>query len=628
MGSLLAVGGMGLSNCTKILDKQPLTSVTGGLLWNSPDAANAYLNGVYYNEMPGMPYGTGNPSGLSKVIFPAWFYSWVPNINLVNYGNGNGTDEAIPVLRATDNYLLGTASFDWLENYDKSAFVANNWGTQTFADIRTANQIIANIDGATFDQASKNAIKGQAMFFRAFMYNKLVKDIGGVPLILKPQPVGDLTTLQLPRNKTSECVTQILSDLDSAIALLPGSWSGNDIGKVDKGAAMAFKGRVLLFFASPLFNGLNGIATWQKAYDACLAAKQFVDGQGKGLYAPYGNIWTDRLNKEEVMVRRYKFPGNDYPVPGFIPLRYSEDDYGVDCPSLELLNAFPMADGSAWNTATMAYDTLFKHRDNRFYATIFYNGAPVQFSPKMAAKKEYFWTYLDSGTLAPTGGMINSTTGSNPNNVTPGSWMGEGLLGSTERNAFFLRLKGVDQTAQDPEHSSTDWPEIRYAEVLMNMGEAANEVGNTATALQVLYAIRQRAGIAPGVGGNYGITAVTQADVRTAYQNERFVEFAFEGKRWDDLRRWKLFGKLRAMGQRHGLAIVKRPNVAKPAVTPMEDINTAWNKFNYTVVTADASQLNIPDAFYIYGIPYAILSRNPNFKQNNGWGGGSFNPFQ
>jgi hypothetical protein len=259
---------------------------------------------------------------------------------------------------------------------------------------------------------------------------------------------------------------------------------------------------------------------------------------------------------------------------------------------------------------------LFKHRDDRFYATIIYNGAPVQFSPQMA-NKEYFWTYLDSGSVTPAGGM-----GGTRNNVTS-SWEGYG-----EENLFFFRLKGVDQSAQSVEHSSTDWPEIRYAEVLMNYGECANEMGNTAAALQILYNIRKRAGIVPGALSNYGITALTQSDIRTAYQNERFVEFAFEGRRWDDLRRWKQFGRLRSMGQRHGLAVVRKSSVPAPAVSPMEDINTAWNKFTYTKITADAASLNIPDNFYIYGIPYTLLQRNPKLQQNMGWSGGSFDPFQ
>jgi len=613
MSGFLVIQSLAFYSCSKVLDKPPLTSLTSDQVWANAGAANAYLNGVYYDLMPGMAYGTGNQGGSGSTINNWWWGGYVANTNLVNYGSGTGTDEAIPTMRGTSKYLLGQATFNWLETYDNAGLgVANNWSVSTYADIRTINQILANVDGATFNATDKKNIKGQALFFRAWAYNLLVKDVGGVPLILKPQPVGDLTALQLPRNKTSECVTQILKDLDSAIAYLPASWSGADVGKIDIGAAMAFKGRVLLFFASPLFNGLNGIATWQKAYDANLAAKNFIDGKGKGLYAPYNRIWTDPLNSEVIMVRRFSSPGADYPVPGIIPLRYTADDWGVDCASQELLDAFPMKDGSVWNPATMAYDTLFKHRDDRFYATILYNGAPVQFSPKMVTNQEYFWSYLDAGIVAPTGGITGTR-----NNVTA-SWEGFG-----EENLFFFRLKAVDQSATSVEHSGTDWPEIRYAEVILNMGEAANELGNSGVALQQLQSIRQRAGI---TGTNYGITATSQAGIRTAYQNERFVEFAFEGRRWDDIRRWKLFSKLNGVS-RHGIAVIKKASVSMPAVTPLEDVNVSWNKFDYTKITADAGPVNLPVSYYIYGIPYTVLQRNPNYMQNNGWGGG-FDPLQ
>src|SRR5215472_14015563 len=92
---LTMLASITFSNCTKILDKAPLTSVTSGELWSSAAATSAYLNGVYYNEMPCEPYGTGNVGGSSPVLNNWWWGSWVNNTNLVNYGNGNGTDEAI-----------------------------------------------------------------------------------------------------------------------------------------------------------------------------------------------------------------------------------------------------------------------------------------------------------------------------------------------------------------------------------------------------------------------------------------------------------------------------------------------------------------------------------------------------
>ncbi len=105
-----------------------------------------------------------------------------------------------------------------------------------------------------------------------------------------------------PRSTTSACFTQIIKDLDDAIALLPDP-TGN--GRIDKGAAMAFKGRVTLFHASPQFNRSNNLQLWQAAYDANDAAVTYLDGKGKGLMENFSEIWTNEMSKEVIMVRRY-----------------------------------------------------------------------------------------------------------------------------------------------------------------------------------------------------------------------------------------------------------------------------------------------------------------------------------
>ena len=565
-------------SCTKVLDKVNLTAVAPSLVWSDAAVANAYLNNIYAALMPGNPSGTGN-----------------------------NTDEGVPLQRATNKLMTGTATFDYYDIFSE------------YNNIRTTNILLANIDNASFDDIDKQQIKGQGLFWRAWDYYLLTKTYGGVPLILTPQaPTTDLTTLALPRNKTSECVTQIIADLDAAIALLPDSWTGANFGRIDKGAALAFKGRVLLFFASPLFNPTNDHAKWQAAYDANLAAKTQLDAQGKGLFAPYNQIWDAAPNKEDVMLRMFSYPNAVYNQAAARPIDFSANAVGDDRPSLELVNAFPMNDGSVWNSSTMAYDTLFKHRDDRFYANICYNGDPIQYLADLKAANKYIWTYYDVISYIYGGTSI----GGNYNQVD--------ILGPQmviESASSFYRIKAIDKTITIGlvNDASTNWPEIRYAEVLMNYGEAANELGNTNDALQVLYQIRARANILPGPFGNYGITAGTQSAIRTAYQNERFVEFAFENKRWDDLRRWKLFGNLRSLPQRHGLAIQLK--AGQTDVNPMDDINVVWNKFTSTVYETDLQDITIQDQYYIYGIPKEVLDRNAKEVQNNNWGG-SFDPLQ
>ncbi|WP_212004948.1 RagB/SusD family nutrient uptake outer membrane protein [Chitinophaga sp. HK235] len=563
-----------LAGCNKVLDKTNLSAVGPDQVWSDVNMATAYLNQIYGKLMPGN-----------------------------TYGGANGTDEGVPYQKQTNDWLRGTATFD----------SRNTFGI--YSDIRTINILLGNIDKAAFGQADKDKIKGQALFWRAWAYHSMVSNYGGVPLILDAQaPTTDLTTLQKPRNKTSECVTQILKDLDNAIALLPDAFTDNDMGRIDKGVAMAFKGRVLLFYASPLFNGLGGIASWQKAFDANKAAKEFLDAHGKGLYSTYSKIWDDELNKEVVMVRRYNYPQATYFQGGLIPLNWSKDDLGADRPSLELVNAFPMKDGSAWESQARSYDTLSFNRDDRFYANIYYNGAPNQYLKGMRDDKTYLWTYFTSIT------NYSGTTGL------------EGVHNSVTQdplwsNSSFYRIKAIDKTIDKGTvyNAAVDWIEIRYAEVLMNYGECANEVGNTSVALDVLKQIRGRAGVLPGTLNNYGITAATQPDIRKAFQKERFVEFCFEGKRMDDLRRWKMFDYLRALPQRHGIAVLLK--AGQPDVSPLSDINTVWNRFTATVITTDAVDIAIKDQYYIYGIPKSIMDRNPLFKQNNNWGG-DFDPMQ
>jgi hypothetical protein len=561
-------------SCNKVLDKANLSAVGPDQVWSDVNIATAYLNLIYSQLMP------GNSSG-----------------------SGNNTDEGVAYQKQTNDWFRGTATID------------SRYSFGMYSNIRTINILLGNIDKATFSQADKDKIKGQALFWRAWAYHAMVSDYGGVPLILEAQqPTSDLTKLQKPRNKTSECVTQILKDLDDAMVLLPEEFKDNDLGRIDKGVALAFKGRVLLFYASPLFNGLGGVASWDKAFAATKAAKDFLDARGKGLYSPYNKIWDDELNKEVVMVRRFNYPQATYFQGGLMPLDWSKDDVGYDRPSLELVNTFPMKDGSTWESKTRSYDTLFFSRDDRFYANIYYNGAPNQYLKGMRDDRTYLWTYFTSITnySGATGleGVHNQVT--------------QDPLWS---NSSFYRIKAVDKTLDKGTvyNAGVDWIEIRYAEVLMNYGECANETGNTTIALDVLKQIRQRAGVLPGAGGTYGITAVLQPDIRKAYQKERFVEFCFEGKRMNDLRRWKMFDYLRGLTQRHGIAVLLK--AGQPGVSPMSDINTIWNRFTSTVIATDAVDIAIKDQYYIYGIPKVMMDLNPLFQQNKNWDG-DFDPFQ
>ena len=553
--------------CESVLDKEKLDGISPDEVWNSEALSDAYMNYIYAKVMPGWPNG-----------------------------QGSDCDEAASDSLNMPAILRGTATIDAKDvwPYDR---------------IREVNKLLEEIDGGTCSEDFKNTLKAQALFFRGWMYFNMVKNYGGVPLMLKTVPASDYENAFIPRNKTSECFNQIIKDLDEA-ALLMGNkkWDDKNVGRIDKGAILAFKGRVLLFWASPLFNPQSDKNRWEDTYNANKEAVDYLISLGKGLYTDYGNIWAVDGNSEIVMSRRYSAPDAKYTQNAIRPIIYSKDASGGDHPTLNLVNAFPMKDGSVYDPQITSYTQLYKNRDDRFYATIAYNGAEP-YLKDMEELNTRMWTFrYPDGSFAD--GYLDDGTVINNNLSRTG----------------FYRVKGLDRdiTRNTVDDADVKWIEIRFAEVLMNMGEAANKIGKTDVALDVLKQIRKRANIEAGADNNYGIKATTELEIADAYFNERFVEFAFEGKRWDDLRRLRKFDYLRGLEKRKRLIL----NLKQGATAPegMDEPDDFAEVFNPQVVGADSENIKIKDSYYFYAIPKKHLDQNSKLEQNQGWDNGTFDP--
>ncbi|MEX2594170.1 MAG: RagB/SusD family nutrient uptake outer membrane protein [Anditalea sp.] len=562
---------------TDPLEKSNLEALGSEDMLSNSSVAEAYVNDIYANFMPS------------------------------SFTVGRRTDETMVVngeyAEALSEYLNGTITSDSYNDFP-------------YENIRKINIFLAQIDKAVFAEDIKSSLKGQALFWRAWAYFRMVKAYGGVELILEPALPGSDDEIFIPRNKTSECITRILKDLDEAVTLVEPI---STTGRIDKAVAMSFKGRVLLYWASPQFNRDNDDSRWINAYNANKEALTFLDANGKGLYSNYKELWTDEMNKEVIMVKRFQYPGfaNGYSQACMRPLLYARGCVGGNIPSLELVNAYPMKDGSKYDPETMDYRTLFQNRDNRFYASIAYNGADP-FLAEMYGE-ENMWTYFYDADNNPDTG-INGKEARADNSENLYSHSG------------FYPAKMLDRTITRTtvEDGQVDWIEIRYAEVLMNMAEAANEIGNTNEALEVLYQIRERAGIEQGTDGNYGITATTVPDIRKSIMDERFVEFAFEGQRFWDLRRWRIYAStFNNFKDRyfHGLRFEWNGTAANRP-TGLTDISTIWDQFTVTE-NQDYRQIVMleEDRYSFFGIPNSILDRNSKIEQNNTWGG-TFDPLE
>ena len=465
-------------------------------------------------------------------------------------------------------------------------FLASNNNIQeaVYGRIRNINDAIKGISGSTIDEEQKNIFLGQCYFFRAWCYYNLVKWYGGVPILTEVlEPVAESFT---PRSSAKACIDFILEDLNRSAEMLRahttnGGWSGSDYGRVTSGTALALKGRVLLMWASPLFNRANDPARWNEAYTQMAADLSTINACGYGLYKAGNNIngsdfarqfLTSGKNPEAVFVTLHNNVASDDGLDNQKNNRWERDirpantGGGGKSAGLMLIQMFPMADGkipaglgtyTKLETSDFSYEAEypFMNRDPRFYRTFTfpgfrwaYNGDPTKrdsHNPSYNSGKDYvLWNYVwytdlndqgnpESGNSYAADNLLTSKSGvyvrkkSDDLDVNPSSLYVYEPLGSKGSGPFF---------------SAAPLIELRYAEVLLNLAEVACGAGHMDEAVRYLQQIRERAGYTSA--NNYGLQANLAGDQATcmsAILYERQIEFAYEGKRFDDMRRWMLF---------------------------------------------------------------------------------------
>lgn len=541
-------------SCSDILNKKDLSAVTETDVWNDAQYATAYLNKLYRDNLP------------------EWDQAVSDNSDESNGG---------------DNIMYGqltTASID----------------TWNYEQIRNINLLIEKVESGTIDKDTQENLKAQAAVLRAWRYFQMVRLYGGVPMIMVPQkPTDDLF---VSRNKTSECIDLIIQDLDEAINVLPWQFTGNDEGRITKAVALAFKGRVLLYYASPQFNPDNKQERWETAYTANKLAKEELEKNGYGLYESYENIWFDEMNKEAIFVKRYQEPDLTHTWDAYTrPLSEAQNYSGGNQPTLEMLESYPMNTGVSI-AESPDYDPIlyWNNRDPRFKSTIAYNSCVWELSGKKGRRQ---WTY--SGSQA---------------------------YGPTETGFYCRKAINLSYSPYFTERSSTDWIEIRFAEVLMNYAEAAAELGKMDEAYLVLKQIRNRAGIIPGENSMYGLKSnMTHDEMIEAIMLERKIEFAYEGKRYWDLRRRRLFQSELNGKKRHG--------ILPKLLIPQEEFDKIKDKIDFDkeyatyfkdslIILDKKFDINFQENYYFYAIPNKHLETNSKLQQTQDWDDGTFNPYE
>src|SRR5690606_16955134 len=120
-----------------------------------------------------------------------------------------------------------------------------NFWTGQYQSINLANQVLDNVPPIGMDENLKERYLAEAKFIRALAYFRLVRAFGGVPLRLHVP--ADASQYNLPRATREETYAAIEQDLTEAAAVLPPTYSGIDVGRATKGAALALHAKVSMY---------------------------------------------------------------------------------------------------------------------------------------------------------------------------------------------------------------------------------------------------------------------------------------------------------------------------------------------------------------------------------------------
>lgn len=576
-----------------LLDKQPLDIISDKTLWSDPALVEAYIS-QQYAQTPTLvqdswELSTGN---FGKNLGGAFYFNSLSDESKNNWTLGGS----------------GPAGF-------KNGGLRIGGGLSEYWDlgyrtIRQLNEIIDRLPTSPLSAAAKKNRLAEVRFLRAFNYFSLVKRYGGVPLITKVQTLDDAKETLFPaRDSEQKIYDFIIAELDAATADLPETYAAADYGRPTKFAALAFKSRAALYagsiakYGTVQLNGLLGIPSSQaNAYftKSLEASKAIVSSGKHSLYRAdadkvknFRNVFLIKKNPEAIFVVTHNngtvSAGNpwtwDY---GQSPKPHPIDQGNINAPYLEMAEAFEYADGKSGKlnydeiqTGLWSAADLWKDKDPRFYATLYtqdtqWKGSLVDFHD----------------------GLITSTG----QTITSGSFGGVLARGIQQGNQVnvtgFGVLKYLDESTPLVtflSNSTTDYQVFRYAEVLLNLAEAAFELGNSAEALDAINQIRNRAGITP-------LTAVTIERIR----QERRVELAFENHRYWDVRRWR--------------TAVRDLSVNNSSLRYILDFNS--KKYRLQVIRNTDGTTSTPAFFdfnYYFPITNARRQANPNLVENPGY---------
>jgi hypothetical protein len=587
---LLLCFGIQNTSCKKFLDQVPNDRITIEEVFRKKASSEQFLANVYNvipdesNAIDGYPMiGTSDEADLT----------WAGGPNYpVNIGNLNPSNV---VFDRWQTYYQGIRSATYFMNH-----INEN------VEIRALN-----------GQQLIDQYQAEARFLRAYFYFLLMRQYGPVVImgedVTPPDAVA--TDLQIPRSTYDDCVNYVVAELDKAAEVLPlqpqrnGQASDAEFGRITKGIALAVKSRLLLYAASPQFNGNKDAASlvnqdgtnlisqsydqekWKKAADAAKAVIDlglytlYVDPSGDPLKSLDG-IFFNSWNAEQIFVRKsndlarwdvHSTPRQAGGWSGIAPTQESVDAYFMSDGLLPAESSLYNETGFTTVNGVSVYN-MYMNREPRFYHGVTYNNSIWQGGTMSAPAPITFFVSGPNGRnghptdFSKTGYLVRKNVGRQTN-------VGAGGNGQVQSRVLIL---------------------FRLGEIYLNFAEALNEYQQgSPEILTYLNAIRKRAGIPTyGLGAGQIAAPSGQAEMRAKIWAERRIELAYEGHRFFDIRRWKIAPQV--MGVLHGM-----------------DVSKDGNDFYKRVPTATPHLFR--PSYYLWPITQYEMDRNRALVQNPSW---------
>ncbi len=632
-----------VTSCTSYLDKEPASTF---------DPETIYKN--FYNYQ-----------GATEEL-----YNCIPDF--ANKDNNNffnlGDEEFWQVNAASQNAFCANVDngnfWEWAQTgYGACWFNNGNFQTDNerrnkglwpgcWYGIRKANMLLANLNKLEGTQAEKDLIAGQCYFFRGWFYFQLIQYWGGMPYITHEIPSDQKPTY--PRLKYSQCADSIDKDLNRAYELLPNEWDKIPQGlmtqnknelRINKWMALAYLGKNSLWAGSPLMNMASGGAEeYNKTY--CKKAADYLGtlldscatGQCKYKLVPFSKYSDLYYNSgQSGRLPGSATVGSDYYVEAiFRGPNYGGSNVSMQAqylcagsvldnrswslyPTANYVNYFGMANGLPINDQNKAdvadpvsgYDVNYpwKNRDPRFYINFgFDTQKQVNSTSSTDAKKFQY---------------ANLYTGGNYRNPTSGSNTGY-LLMKFDPLGFNKYDNGFNNVQIHPA-----W--LRLAEVYLMYAEAAAIANGTdagaayATsstssmkAYEAINVVRDRAGVGHVADKYLSSLSGFMSEVR----RERAVELAYEGHRFNDLRRWHLLAKY----PYNTKTKIEFDRVVTPIVgsdgVPTNNFTDKTVPQNNKIINLKESVLferNYSEKHYWFPLTQKDASMYMEFYQNPGW---------